>query len=1080
MRKFILPIIIGVIIVIILIINTIDFGPLIISILEQNAHIDARYTTIEGNIFTGFRLKNYTIRLSETDSICGELAEIKYSLVPLRFSLPNVFELNLTQPTIYFKKKKGIGRGGEITIPVLHLGLRINLKNGKFFYENERVYRIEKISGLVFIDFVGGKLYLNTMNLSFTVPDYPLFITSANLEAIIQSHEAMARSIKIKGRGFSFEGEGGLSFKKERIFLKIKNSLIDLGGLNIYKGKVNLFGEVKYSKGKLEPKIRGFAEDIYPFEYFQFESSSFADTVFINIFDGKILNGNIFAQIKLLNLKNWQFETNFRLLNVAKLTSIESSILINGYLVYRDTKFFGFLNSPEEDGLNIDSLFFFGSTSNTQVILDSLFIKEEENKKSLLVQAEIDSAWRTKIYFDDFDISRFQKFFPQKGTISGEYQFTGNIKYLKNIVSTIDISGKDISLADININKFHLKTKNFKLYNPIEYLVLKLDAVTYKKYSLDATTLSIQNNNFSLFLKKGIDGCDIQGNLDTNYTGTMSYLCLRKNGIVIENISPTTFDLLNRKIGEISLSLIDGTLKGTLSPLNLTLTEGNLEKLGKFLGLKEKLTGKLKFIVNNNEISLEADNINFMGLSDGSVKLLGEYKNKGVDFKSLSIIDNENQEFKINGFLSLEESNLHLKFENVKPWVFPFLKPFLEQPNGSMSGEISFTGNFEIFKLSGSGEIKNGTFGIKVLATKFDSLESKVRFDGNKIVFESGRCRVRSTVYAQSATAYVTGSGMIKLEPRFFVRNLNFEFSFKDAPIQFPPFAYGKGSGNFSIRMKDKITSYNGNISVKEGIVPIDFGLRVEEEETKRNENWQMNLRLSAERNVWLRNREADIEFGGEIYVIKEQGPLYVSGNLETKRGNFYWLTHTFSIKRGSINFIPGEKVDPELDFWAELDTKDANRTIKIILHCFGPISEPIFEFFSEPPEYSEQDIITYLNLNITWRELESLRQGEYVGDVLPKSLLAWLESDVSRRIRAYTGLDYFRIETPIIEPDEKTKLTVGKYISRNLFITYTYDITTFSNEFNVEYFIDDRNEILIRKDEPGEYSLQYQYRIRF
>jgi len=31
-----------------------------------------------------------------------------------------------------------------------------------------------------------------------------------------------------------------------------------------------------------------------------------------------------------------------------------------------------------------------------------------------------------------------------------------------------------------------------------------------------------------------------------------------------------------------------------------------------------------------------------------------------------------------------------------------------------------------------------------------------------------------------------------------------------------------------------------------------------------------------------------------------------------------------------------------------------------------------------------------------------------------------------------------------------------------------------------VEYFIDDKNEILIRKDEEGEYSLQYQYRIRF
>ena len=139
-----------------------------------------------------------------------------------------------------------------------------------------------------------------------------------------------------------------------------------------------------------------------------------------------------------------------------------------------------------------------------------------------------------------------------------------------------------------------------------------------------------------------------------------------------------------------------------------------------------------------------------------------------------------------------------------------------------------------------------------------------------------------------------------------------------------------------------------------------------------------------------------------------------------------------------------------------------------------------VFEFFSDPPDYTEQDIITYLNLNLSWRELESLKQGEYVGSVLPNALISWLESDVSRHIRRYTGLDYFRIETPLFEPDSKTKVTVGKYISKDLFITYTYDITSFSNMFNVEYFIDDKNEIIIKRDDEGEYSLLYQYRIRF
>ena len=223
---------------------------------------------------------------------------------------------------------------------------------------------------------------------------------------------------------------------------------------------------------------------------------------------------------------------------------------------------------------------------------------------------------------------------------------------------------------------------------------------------------------------------------------------------------------------------------------------------------------------------------------------------------------------------------------------------------------------------------------------------------------------------------------------------------------------------------------------------------------------------------------------GGELFLIKERGPLYLTGILNTHRGNYYWLNHTLSITEGQLVFLPQEPVEAELDIWAEMNTRDRDPTtgtpITIKLHMFGTITEPIFEFFSDPPYYTEQDIVTYLNLNITWSDLESMKRGEFVRTVLPHSILSWLESDVSRRIRQYTGLDYFRIDTPFFEEETSTRLTVGKYISRRLFISYTYDITSFENEFNVEYFIDDKNEILVRRDEEGEYSVQYQYRIRF
>lgn len=1083
MKRFVWPIIIGIVVILILVvIKIVDFGALTIAILERSAHIDVKYESIQGGIFKGFRLQNYKIKLSETDSIYGEFAQFGYHFNPFKFSLPNLFEINLIEPIINIKKTSTTGASAGFKYPRLNLSLRINLKNGKIIYEDKKTYIIERLTGLIFVDFVGTKLYLSTMNLSFTNPDYPIFVTSANLSSVISSQGIKGKAIKIKGRGFIIETEVDYSPQDSRLAFKFHNSRIDLDEMGIYKGRINFWGDVEYAKGSFKPNLQGIGQGFYPVDSFKFETNHFADTVVINLFDGELLQGNFFAQVKFVSLKDWALETNFKDLNLAKLVHIEQPMYFSGYLGYREKKFTCFINSPKEDGLAMDSCYIFGAKKNSGIYLDSLFIKE--SGKILLARGDAYPKCSLNVILNNFDIERIYRYFPIKGKLSGLCHLKGDMKNLNTITFTTDISGNDFAIGNFILKEWVLKTKNFNSQNPVEYLSAKLKTLSYKNYYLDSTILLIENGNFSLKANKNKDSLAIKGNLGQIGQGTINSIFIEYNGVETKNIAPISFDLNNRKIGEFSLKLFDGALTGTLAPRNVSLTDANLEKLARVLGLREKLTGRLKLNFTENYFSLDAQDVNFIGLKNGSVTTQGEYKNNVINIKSLAIVDENNQELHCTGVFSFKESKLDVKFNNVRTWIFPFLNNFLQKPDGVMSGDIKFSGNLEDFKLFGKGEISNGSFGIKNIGVKFDSVQTNVQFDEQRIIFESAKGKIFSNGDVKSS-AVVTSGGVVKLSPRFRVKNLNFDFSFHDAPIQFLPFAYGKGSGNFSVGMKNEVMFYNGNITVKEGIVPIDFGLEVEEESGRENNNWRMYLKISGERNIWLRNREADIEFGGDLYVIKEQEPLYLSGILTTKRGNFYWLNHTLKITNGQVTFMPKEEIDPELDIWAELDTreKDPNtgNEIKIKLHCFGTLSEPIFEFFTEPEGmYTEQDIITYLNLNITWRELESMKQGEYVGKVLPKSLLAWLESDVSRRIRAYTGLDYFRIEAPFFEPEEKTKLTVGKYISRDLFITYTYDITTFSNEFNVEYFIDDKNEILIRKDEQGEYSLEYQYRIRF
>jgi len=1091
-RYILLSIIVFLIIGIFIFFRTVNFGALTITILERTANIKISYEKVEGSLLRGFKVEKYSVKLSETDSIYGETAEIIYRFRPAGFKLPNLFEINLLEPTVQIKKKTGTGKRSRFTLPRLSLGIRLNLKNGRLIYEDKKPLIVEGISGLVFVDLIGTVVYLNTMNLSLRVKEYPLNITSANLDLRISAERIEANSFKIKGKGIALVGKGSYFFDNNNMKLNLKKAEVSLQKFKLHNGTVVFSGDLEYKNKKLLPRIKGSVHQLRPADRFDFETNVFADTIWINIFDGELYGGLFFAQVKLQDMKIREFETNFSGIDIGRVFDSTTSVLVNGYIGYKKGKFISSLKSPAEDGVGIDSLTIFGSASLSKVTLDSLFIIEDEKK--LEMSGELYPASNIKIVLNKFDLRRFARFIPLpdtlKGTLTGSCELKGALKQINDILITAELTGVDVALRGIQTNKLYMKSENLKLSDRSGFVRVVSTDLSYKKYNLDSITVVLKENRFSVNAEQDGNLLNLEGNLAGDLTGTVDLLYIKYNGVETENKAPIAFDIPNKTCGEIELSFLGGTLIGTFTPLSFRLSNGNIEKLGKLLGLKEPINGILECEMEENRFTISGSDINFIGLEDGVIFTTGEYKNRTIQLDSLNISDKKNLHCYASGYLSLEKSNIELHIRDVGIWVFPFLKNFMVKPTGLMTGDITFKGNLNNFEFSGTGEIKDGSFGIKAISAHFDSVCSRVEFNKNRIIFKNARGTVSRIVHSQligKEKAQVNAGGTIRLGPRFRLQNLHFDFSFKDAPFQYLPFAYGTGSGNFSIGVtENKVTYYNGSITVKQAVIPLEFGEKVVEEETEEETDnaWTMNLKIKGERNLWLRNREADIEFGGELYIIKEDGPLYLSGTLTTHRGNYYWLNHVLSITEGRITFLPEETIDAELDFWAEMNTRDRDPTtgeeIIIKLHCFGMMSEPIFEFYSDPPYYTEQDIITYLNLNITWRELASMKQGDYVGTVLPHSLISWLESDVSRRIRQYTGLDMFRIETPFFEEESKTKLTVGKYFSKQLFITYTYDMTSFSNEFNVEYFIDDKNEILVRRNQEGEYSLQYQYRIRF
>jgi autotransporter translocation and assembly factor TamB len=154
---------------------------------------------------------------------------------------------------------------------------------------------------------------------------------------------------------------------------------------------------------------------------------------------------------------------------------------------------------------------------------------------------------------------------------------------------------------------------------------------------------------------------------------------------------------------------------------------------------------------------------------------------------------------------------------------------------------------------------------------------------------------------------------------------------------------------------------------------------------------------------------------------------------------------------------------------------------IKIKLQMAGTLKQPVFNFSSDPAVLSQDDIMSYLTLNVTPQEISVTEQRAIFNKFVTERFLGYFEREIAKKLRSYIGLDYFQFESGLFEGGKTAKVTVGKYIARNLYATYTHNISGFTQDiFKVEYYINQSNGLIGERDEQGHYRLRYQFKFRY
>jgi autotransporter translocation and assembly factor TamB len=420
------------------------------------------------------------------------------------------------------------------------------------------------------------------------------------------------------------------------------------------------------------------------------------------------------------------------------------------------------------------------------------------------------------------------------------------------------------------------------------------------------------------------------------------------------------------------------------------------------------------------------------------------------------------------------EADLAVKLRDPGTWVAAFLRQTVELRSGAVFGDLSLKGGLDQPRLGGRVRISQARLGVPVIGAVFDRVNAELVFDKNRVLIEklSGR--------SDHGTAIVTG--FVDLGRNWQVDSLRFHGDLTGTTINPQPEIYAVIGGSLDLDWAmGRPYSLNGTVDVEEALLAFGFGQSAGTGSP--DTTMVFNVRVKADRDIWLRNQMADIEFGCDLTVRKTLTDMFYSGELDSRQGAVYYLDHTLTVTTGTVQFQNIARVNPDLNITAELPIRSAGSEglpDKIVLTITGTLEQPSLSFVSEPPGWDEMTIASYLSLNVTPGQLSAMGGRDAVSKLLSERLLGYFQTQVSKRARSFVNLDYLDFESGLLG-GQQTRVTVGKYIGRNLYVSYTQNFTgDIQPKFTVEYYIDRRNEIQAQLAEQNRTSLLYRFKLRY
>jgi len=492
------------------------------------------------------------------------------------------------------------------------------------------------------------------------------------------------------------------------------------------------------------------------------------------------------------------------------------------------------------------------------------------------------------------------------------------------------------------------------------------------------------------------------------------------------------------------------------------------------------------------ELSLDRFSVEMAGQKLANLEpVVMRLSEEGFHLDSFFIGDPSSEsELYLSGLVAFDEDrslDMRLQSSLETNWL-ALLLPEIGLRSGRFDVLATIGGTLESPRLDGQGKLSNGQVIVPGIPHALDDIRGVFLFYPEQVVIDSLEADLAGgRVRASGLLLPVTDNGGFGYQLQIFAKNLN---------LRFPEGWLSRGDAELSLASTPEGQILRGNVrldrayyvqDIKVSMTQLLRGIfakqRVEIDRAGELEaSTELNIVIDGPGALRVRNNLADLRGDIDLVVRGTVADPVLFGRVEVERGGtISYSGAKYTVDQGLVTFANPFAIEPVIDLAASTRVREYNVTMSL----FGTLDSLNANFSSDPP-LADLEVLSLLTTGETrWRGSQSSQaEGETEAAMRATGLLyGQAASLISERTSNLFGFDRVRLEPLTTSSGDlsSARVTVGKQVSRDLFLTYSYDPSTTEEQIiQVEWAFMEGTILVLTQDGDGSYSADVRWEKTF